>query len=84
LIDEPGKIAGSGTELKHSGRRVDARFSYHPREDIVIGRSNGVTLVPYVGVIAIRLVIVIENFAVSTSHNECLTVLDISEPKSSE
>jgi len=67
-VDAAGKIACPGAELKHSGRRVDARFSYHPCEDIVIRRSDWIFFVPDVGIVAVRFVIVVENFAVSTSH----------------
>ena len=80
----PAEIWDGRAAMPHRGDKSLLLPAQRHHEDIAIGRSNGVTLVPYVGVIAIRLVIVIENFAVSTSHNECLTVLDISEPKSSE
>jgi hypothetical protein len=67
-VDAAGKIACPGAELKHSGRRVDARFSYHPCEDIGIRRSDWILFVPDVGIIAVRFVIVVENFGVSTWH----------------
>jgi hypothetical protein len=67
-MDEAGKIASPGAELKHSGGRVDARFAYHPREDIAIRRSDGIPLVPYVNVVTVGVLIVVENFAVSASH----------------
>lgn len=79
-MDETGKIAGPGAEFKHSGRRVDVRLADHPPKDIVIRRSDGISFVPNVVIIAVRLFIVVESLAVSTWHNECLTFLDISDP----
>jgi hypothetical protein len=69
-MEEAGKIAGSGAELKHSGRRVDARLAYHPGKDIVIRRSDGIFFVPYVGIVAVRVIIVVENWPVNTSHTD--------------
>jgi hypothetical protein len=59
-MNEAGKIAGPGAELKNSGRRVDARLPDHPSKDIVIGRSDGISFVPNVVIVSVRLVIVVE------------------------
>lgn len=44
------------------------RFFYHPGEDALIGGSNWIVLIAYIGVIIAGVLVVIENFAVSASH----------------
>src|SRR5207253_5185191 len=63
LRSQSGEIPGTGAKFKYSRRTTNTRFSYHPRKDILIRRSNGVALVPYVDIITGSVLIVVENSA---------------------
>ena len=80
LRSQSGEIPGTGAKFKYSRRTTNTRFSYHPRRDILIRRSNGVALVPYVDIITGSVLIVVENSAVSTLHTECLIELRYCPP----